>query len=80
MESVRRRSVENIEAIVQIALGYEEIASLTVGDIQIVKNPPQFHVEQVLKGSDEIPDPGFMSHDEMVQDYVESTEGPDNEG
>lgn len=71
--------MKHIEELVQIALGYEEIAQLTVGDVTIVKRPNTLHVEQLM-GDGEIPDPNYApTHDEMVEQFVEDMEGPDPE-
>lgn len=67
-----RSSVELAEAVVQLALSYEGISCLKVGDVEVYL-APNSNVGQLMEGVY----PEAPSYDELTSDYVDSTEGPE---
>lgn len=63
--------------MIVLAVCYEDLSCLKVGDIEVYKNPNGGNVGQLMEGAY----PEAPSYDDLTENYVESTEGPeDGEG
>lgn len=68
-----------VRAMINIAMEYEQLNCLKVGGVEIYKNLPEPKFSLPTQGQldDVYPEP--PSYDDLTKDYVESTEGPNDD-